>query len=449
MSHQNKLIKLNPFDGRLLYEVPKTSVLDLVQKIQTAQKQFHDWKDQSLNQRKEWLHKIKHQYILNKNQIIQSESLDQGLSIKFTEKANYNVGLKLIENIEKEIEESLSHSDENKIFTPVGVISIILSWNLSNRLFIEKVLPAVLAGNTVLVKVSSVGLAVVETWETLLKQISFPSSVIQFIISDEIDVKNLIVTHPGIKAVSITGKLETCSTIFKKHSELSRQQFKKLQMFSGSKNSAIVLKEPSDDLVDEVMQSFLVGQGQLFWNSSRLFVLEKFQKSWIDAIQYFFNDLNPAKDIYDNSYWSPLIKNSFKNNYQNIFKQAQEDHAKFITTANSGSEVFLKPIFTYDMSNCSELQQDELSLPMYVLSSVKYGFDIPKYANVSYYGGPTSIWWDQPSSKIVSQLETGLVSVNQWSVFLTDQVKHVKQSSYGLQDNRIFGTFYSNVKILS
>lgn len=449
MSRQ-EITKLNPFTQDVLYTHPKNSMIDMVKIIQFANKFFLDWKKTTINDRLLLLEKIIEQYILKKDKIVFSEAWDQGLPFDFTTRANYEIGLKLLLQFKKQLEEYIK-SETTISFSPNGVVAVILSWNLSNRLFIQNALSACLAGNTVVVKVSSVAMSLIGIWQDLLKSAGWPEHVIQFVVTNEDDGKKLLVSHPGIKAVMATGSLNTCAQIFKNQSTMAEKQFKKIHLASGAKNSCIVLDQPQPELVDQVLESFLLGQGQLVWNSARLFILEKYQSMWIESITETFKNLKPAENPSDNSPWGPMIKSNGEFSYDELKTLAEKDQAKFISTnQNMKHKNYLAPLFTYDMSNCSELQQDELRLPIFVLSAVKYGFDIPKYSNVSYYGHSANLFSKESSwDKITSQLDVGRVSLNQWSIYSDLPYAVVKQSAQGLQNHQIFGDFNSNVKTIA
>lgn len=449
MDSLDKIHKLNPFTHQPLYQHPKNSLLDIVKTIQTANKVYSEWKTTTLSDRIGFLEKIIQHYTLKKNEIILSESLDQGLPLSFTEAANYNMGLELFHQFKLELQ---NHQESaQKIYSPNGVMSIVLSWNLSNRLFIEKAISAWLAGNTVIVKVSSVAVSTALQWQDILAKAQIPDGTIQFVITDDVESKKILVSHPGIKAVAVTGTLKTCSDIVKVQSAMAEKQFKKVQLLSGSKNSCLALNEPNEKNVDQILESFLLGQGQMVWNSSRLFILEKHQPQWVAALEDRLSKLKPADSPTDASWWGPIIKASDRAHYDHYYTQARSDHGKIITTQkNSLNESFVNPVFTFDMSNCSELQQDQLRLPIFVLSAVKYGFDIPKYSNVSYYGHAANIFSEGVSTdKIVQQLDVGHISLNKWSVYNSSFMPAVKQSAYGIQGHQIFGEFNSNVKIIS
>ncbi len=453
-SEQNKLIKLNPFTQQILYDYSRTTLPELVISIQKLGKSFNDWKLVSIQERIKYLDLIIINYELLKSEIIYSEALDQGLSLSFTEESNYSVGLQLLNSFKKELSDQLENDNtsEKKIYSPQGLTAIFLSWNLSNRLFIQHALPALLAGNTVLVKCSSSALSTMKNWKNILEKSGLASELIQFVVEDSLQIKNLIVSHPGVKAICLTGRLDTAVHLIKNSSQISSKIFKKLQIKSGSKNSCLMLDEPNFLTATKILESALIGQGQLHWNSSRFFVLDKYQKLWSEIIHDYLEKITPANSVHDQSVWGPIVKNQSLQQYNQLIATAKNDQAKFIQGHSSfDSNIYCNPCFTYDMSNCSELQQDQLHFPLFILSVVKYGFDIPKYSNVSYYGDSAYIFGEKVAAKIFQELEVGTVAKNKWPIYqMEDPLKFsTKQSAYGYQDCRIFGSFNSNVKYLT
>lgn len=443
--------KLNPFTNEVLYSVANSSVIDLVQAIQCGQKAFADWKQSTLLERINYLEKFKSEYISLKTEIIISESYDQGLPISFTENANFNMGLYLINNLLTELKQKIDTQSES-IYSATGLTAVILSWNLSNRIFIERVLSAIMAGNTVIVKCSSMSASTANVWANICKKINLPVGVIQCIHTHEQSVKDLLVTHPGIKAVSFVGTLKNSSDVLKKISSVSLNQFKKIQIASGSKNPAIVLAEPSDQIAEDVFDSFSIGQGQLVWNSARLFITEKNASAWSELLINYLQKQKKLEDPEQNHSWTPILKKGSIQTFTELKKIAADDQAKliFANQIQSVPENYLVPTFTKDMSNCSALQQDQVMAPLFIMSEVKYSFDIPKYSNVSYYGHGASVWSEVAKvEKLINNLDVGQISLNQWLVFSKFQNKAVKQSAFGIQDYRIFGDFFSNAKSLS
>lgn len=202
------------------------------------------------------------------------------------------------------------------------------------------------------------------------------------------------------------------------------------------------------------MSSFVLGQGQLVWNSARLFILEKYEKLWEERIKEYLAELKPSEAVEDNSVWTPCLKAHSFGKSEEIKHQISEDKGQLLQGSFSLSDeqkkVFIPNIFTKDMSRCSTLQQDQIPTPVFILSAVKYPFDVPKYSNVSYFGFAAHLW-GQPDKfqKVAENLEVGLVCYNKSSVEVSGAVSAVKQSGFGLQDFQSFGAFFSNVKQLT
>ncbi|MBC7421603.1 MAG: aldehyde dehydrogenase family protein [Bdellovibrio sp.] len=447
-SLETQFTKKNPYTSEVLHTVDSAGMLEVVMSIQAAQKAFADWKTSSLENRLQLLQSFHNHLAMSKDSFARFEALDQGLPFEFVR--DNGMG-SLITSLDKVMRELSGHRPQaNQTFTPVGVVSIICTWNLSLRVIGERLFPAIAAGNAVIIKVSSQSPVTAMIMAELIQLSQAPAGLIQVITSDQEDVKKLLVTHPGIKAISFVGQLTNATEILKLTSANSLQRFKKLQISSGSKNSAVALSEPTDEIFKKVISSFVTGQGQLGWNSSRLFILEKNEAAWKEKIADYFMNVKPSESIDDSSLWTPCLKEESFKTFSEISALAVSDQARLIQTSKPANKNFLPMTFTQDMSNCSTLQQDQVMAPLFILSTVKYAFDVAKYSNVSYFGMAAHLYGDEDKlAKVADSLDVGLICKNKWSVQLPGSVKATKQSGFGLQDDRVFGDFFSNVKLLT
>ncbi len=444
--------KKNPFSREPLHTVDCCDLMQVVQAIQGAQKAFSEWKNSSVQDRTDLLNKIIKVIEEKKSEFANLESLDQGLPLEFS--LNHNVGAAL-DCFRRAVQELVNHQPQDKkFFSATGVITILASWNLSLRIICERLAPALAAGNAVVIKVSSQSPVTAFILAEVLKSAEIPSGLAQILVSDEAEIKNILVLHPGIKAVSFVGQLKNASEVLKKIADQSLNQFKKIQISTGSKNTAVSLADPNAAEFLDIMESFMIGQGQLSWNSNRLFILEKYEKEWQQKIESCFAEIKPSESNENKFLWGPCIRPESFAQFAQIETMARADQAQLIQPklqlSNQQQQCFLKPTFTKDMSNCSTLQQDEVMAPLFILSVVKYPFDIAKFSNVSYYGQSAHIWAEESKiDKIAEQLEVAQVFKNSWSVKHHYANQGVKQSGFGIQDDQVFGAFYSNVKNLT
>ncbi|MGZ3724927.1 MAG: aldehyde dehydrogenase family protein [Pseudobdellovibrio sp.] len=444
-SGEKKFNKLNPFTGEVLHEVNSCDLLGLIQAVQSAQKAYQAFNDSTPEQRQDLVRKIKSALVENKNKIIYSECLDQALPLYAYEKYAYS---QILKNIDFHLSDVPADVDSIK---STGLVAVIASWNFSLKIILERLIPSLLAGNATLIKVSSRAVGTVQLLAEIILKSGVPKGLVNIIVSNEADVTKTLVQHPGIKAVSFVGRLETSIEVIKQLATISHQSFKKIQVSSGSKNSAVALAEPHELNAEEVTTSFLLGQGQLAWNSSRLFILEKSEKIWEEKLRESLAHLKPSEGIEDRSLWTPCLKSSSFDKFAEIKRQAREDQAKLIETPfvlnDAQKSRFLSPTFTKDMSRCSTLQQDQIHSPFFILSAVKYPFDVAKYSNVSYFGFMAHLWGDEERArKVAESLDVGLAQINKFEASPASDFIALKQSGYGLQDFRWYGSFYSNVK---
>ena len=443
---ESKFIKLNPFTRQSLHEVSSCDLIGLVTAIRSANLAFQDFKSSGISDRRAIIEKIRDLIEEKKIEYAVLEATDQGLPLFFVKQ-------NLIESVLTNITEVLSQTPiENGIqYSGVGVVALITSWNLSLRVILDRLIPALLAGNAVIIKVSSQSPITAHILSELIAASEAPKSLIQVIVTDDIEVKKTLVSHPGVRAISLTASLETTALVLPLVTNSSFQNFKKIQISSGSKNSAVALTEPTDAVFNAVMNSFMLGQGQLVWNSARLFILEKYEKLWEERITEYLQGLRPSESILDSSAWSPCLKPESFGKFEEIKKQVFEDQGKLIQSSfvltESQKKTHLPALFTKDMSRCSTLQQDQVRTPVFILSAVKYPFDVAKYSNVSYFGFAAHLWGEvEKLAKVAENLDVGLVSYNKSSVEVSGAVTAVKQSGFGLQDFQSFGAFFSNVK---
>ncbi len=438
-------IKSNPFTGQPLHTVSSCDLMGLVLAIQSSNKAFQEFKSSTRDERIKLVGSLLTQLEAHQTDYARLEALDQALPLTVVQ--NFSIKSS-IENIRRLIGEP-ALTETTDLVAPTGVVALITSWNLSLRVVLDRLVPALLAGNSVIVKVSSESPVTAHILAKLVQTAALPKGLVNVIVSQDKEVKKMLMAHPGVKAVSLVGRIETATECVQSVVQNNLQSFKKLQISTGSKNSAVALGDVTDDLFQKVISSFLIGQGQLAWNSSRLFVLEKNEPEWQHRITQYLADLRPSESIEDSSLWTPCLKKSSFEKYGEIQKMAIDDQAKLMKAGfklnTEQAERYLPPIFTKDMSRCSTLQQDQIHSPCFILSAVKYPFDVPKYSNVSYFGFAVHLWGEpEKLNKIAQALEVGLIQYNSSSIEVNGPIAGLKQSGYGLQDFRPEGAFFSN-----
>ncbi|WP_413569428.1 aldehyde dehydrogenase family protein [Bdellovibrio sp. HCB117] len=441
---KNTFSKFNPFTGEVLAQVSSSDAMDVIKALQIAKKAATSFKDSSLEQRATYLRSLAQALQEDADHIAYEEALHQGLPHAFVLKNSVEVSIRILQ----ETAESLLQSqDPQKLFQPSGIVGIITAWSCSLRLIVERLAPALAAGNVVLVKVSEHSPITVKVLGEALQKAQIPAGVIN-LLQGNAEVAQIIAGHPSIRAVTAAGKTSTLEAIAK----TALPQFKKLQLSGGAKNpSAILADTDYKNLLPEILRPFLMGQGQMCWNISRLFVLESFAPDFLEAVKNYFADLKPLKDPRGNESWTPLISQNSVSGIDEKIKFGVSEHGKvFVGGKAEGAGYFYKPTVMLDLPNCSILQQDELHGPLLLITPVKYQHEIQKWANTSYVAHSSVVWGPaEKVMKVAAALDTAHVWVNSWMNGETTTIFGHKQSSFGNLDMSWNGSFYSDVKKLA
>ncbi len=440
--------KMSPFTGELLGNVAASDAMDVIRAIQAAKRAQVEMEKWTLAQRAELLSKVATKLEEKIEDYAYQEALHQGLPANFVREKSLQYAIHQF----RIISEAVTKYDQNKIpelqVQPTGIISIVLSWNLSLRLLAERLASALAAGNICLVKVSELSPITAVIMGEVLTAAGVPKGLVQFIQGRGSEVGALLAAHPSIRAVNFVGKLTNAEKII----QGALPQFKKVQINSGVKNSIFVLNEVDfQTKMPQILESFLIGQGQLCWNMTRIFVLESFQKEFTEKLKEYLASLKPATSPKDTSPWTPAINAEVLQQLEAKSQQIKMEEGKLIAggVKADSNGYFFQPTVSLDLPNCSEMQQEEIRGPLLILTAVKYQHEMVKWANTGYYGHSAVIWApnSEKALKIAEKIDVGTVSVNSW--FPAEFEPGHRQTSFGLINTGPWGRFYSDVKVLT
>lgn len=440
--------KLNPYTGEVIGKVAASDALDVIRALQAAKKAQVEFEKWTLEQRAELLTAIAENLEARLDSYAFQEALQQGLPLQLVKEKSLQYSIKQFRTAAGSTQQWIQSRPANLLAQPTGIVSLILSWNLSLRLLAERLAPALAAGNVCLVKVSEHSPGTAHIMGEILTAVQAPKGLVQFIQGRGTEIGALLAAHPSLRGVNFVGKAATAEKVMQGAS----LQFKKVQIHSGVKNNLFVLNEVDfKNKMPEILQSFLLGQGQLCWNTSRLFVLESLQKEFVESLKEYLSSLKPATSPEDLSPWTPMICEEALLAVERKCQQVKLEGGKLISGEGRpfGGGFFFPPTVTLDLSNCSELQQEELSGPLLILTAVKYSHEMVKWANIGCYGHSAVVWapTSEKALKLAEKLDVGTVSVNSW--FPECFEAGHRQTTFGELAPGPWERFYSDLKILT
>ena len=209
----------NPYDGTLVDTVPAASKDDIDRAVAEAVSAQKEWRKTPVYRRVELARRFLELVEENKEDLARTLSLESGKNITevgvemrniftawnaFSEKAKHLYDTVIPAGLE-------TGHDNNVVITrrePLGVVACIIPFNFPCNLFNQKVAPALLSGNAVIVKPASYNPLTVVKLCGLLREAGFPAGVVQVITGRGSVVGDYLCEHKDIAAVSLTGSTE-------------------------------------------------------------------------------------------------------------------------------------------------------------------------------------------------------------------------------------------------
>ena len=165
---------------------------------------------------------------------------------------------------------------------PVGVVGIITPWNFPVAIPAWKLMPALICGNTVVLKPASDTPACAVRFAELLHEAGLPEGVLNVVTGSGADVGNPIVEHPDVNAISFTGHTDTGVDI----SARAAPTLKRVSLELGGKNPIVIWEDADLDLaLDSVVWSAFGTSGQRCTAASRLIVHRRVHDDFVESLR--------------------------------------------------------------------------------------------------------------------------------------------------------------------
>ena len=305
---------------------------------------------------------------------------------------------------------------------PRGVAAIISPWNSPMILTFKRVIPAVLAGNTVIVKpATSCPLTIM----TFLKVVAsyFPEGVINVVTGSGSVVGDALCSDPRVRTIAFVGSTETGKEIMRAASGT----VKKLYMELGGNDAAILLSDAKldDEAIKRLRFGVLRAAGQVCSAIKRIYVHESRYEEVIEKLKKEFGRIRVGNGIQPDVEMGPLNNKSQYDYVNGLIKRAEESGANVITGGiqldpeSWEQGYYILPTIITGVDQTSEIVRAEQFGPVIPILSFSDVDEVVRLANDSEFGLRASVWTEDEatSMKLADRLEAGAVFHNNHTVF--------------------------------
>ncbi len=305
------------------------------------------------------------------------------------------------------------------VHEPLGVCGVIIPWNAPLMLMSLKIAPAIVAGNTVVVKSAEEAplgvLRVAELMNSIL-----PPGVMNIVSGMGPECGAPLVRHPLVKKVSFTGSVETGRIIYTE----AAKKLIPVTLELGGKSPMIVMGDCDlEKAVAGALQAMrFTRQGQSCTAASRMFIHESIYDSFISKMAAAVDKMVMGDPLDSRTDIGTIISKAQYDKVQSYIRQGEAlpgvkaiHCSRLPTDANLAKGFFIRPVIFTGIDNDCAVSREEIFGP--VTSCIRFSKfeDALRMANDTEYGLAASIWTQdlKTALRATKQLKAGVVQVNQ------------------------------------
>ena len=443
---------INPATGKVLAQAPSAKAGQLDDAIAAAKTAFKTWSALSYDERQGYLDRYADALQDNRDDLVRLLTLEQGKPLKTMAAPEVDQAISYIRQIAARripveiVEENDQHVVELH-HVPLGVVGGITPWNFPVLLALWKVAPALITGNTFVLKPTPfTPLTALRFGE--IAQSVLPAGVLS-VVSGGNDLGPQLTNHPDIAKISFTGSTETGKHIFR----AAAGTIKRLTLELGGNDAAIVL--PDADYMAIIPQLFwgaLGHQGQWCVGIKRLYVHRSFHADFVKAFVAYASTVKVGDGLDPEVGVGPVQNKMQFDKLKGFLDDIKANGQKIVL----GGEIdesrsgYFFPITVIDNPpEDSRIVQEEQFGPIVPIMAYDDVDDAVNRANDSIYGLGGSVWGRDTKAAVAvaNRIEAGMVWVNEIQTQGVDiPFGGVKQSGLGTEQGREGRELFTNPK---
>jgi betaine-aldehyde dehydrogenase len=357
----------------------------------------------------------------------------------------------LAEQQDRDQDEVIDVGDKNWNVTirhePLGVVACITPWNYPFLMAIWKVVPAIAAGCTIVLKPSELAPLSCLLLADLLSEAGLPAGALNVLNGVGATTGAAITAHPGFDKISFTGSVPTARRVMAAAAMGPRG----ISLELGGKSPLIVCEDGGDmdAIVDWVLTGILWGSGQVCSATSRVLVHESLMEELVKrvvekALSVPIGDTQSENAMGDSPFMGPVINKVQYDKIWNYIDEAKTAGYSVFggerdTVASLGNGYFVPPTIFVDPPIDSRVWKEEIFGPVLCMRSFSSEAEAVKEANNTTYGLAAAVFSTNTETlkRITSNLRAGIVWTNNCQpAFIQAPWGGVKQSGFGRELGR-------------
>jgi acyl-CoA reductase-like NAD-dependent aldehyde dehydrogenase len=391
---------INPHDQSVVATVPRCTAEDVDLAVQAATRAKKLWKNTYIGARADMLLRLAAIVREHSEELVPLETAQYGGPVSKTR----NFDIKFVPGEFEFIAGlgrastglTISAEPDARVMTvrePLGVVGLISPWNFPLVTAVSKLAPALIMGNTVVMKPPSCAPLTVLKLGEYIVEAGIPAGVVNIVTGPGAEVGEAIVTHPGVDKINFTGD----SSVGKRILSLAAPKVMPVAAELGGKNAMVVLDDANlDGAVEGATHAAFFNSGQNCGSPSRFYVQEGIYDEFVRRFVAAASKITVGDPTDPATMMGPLAYMKCRETAERYIASAKAQGAKALLETPLPEELqkgaYVLPTIFEVTDNSLEFMQEEIFAPVVGVMKIKTAEEAIELVNDSAYGLCASVW---------------------------------------------------------
>lgn len=418
---------INPATGEIVAVVTEGRDNDVILAIEAAKAAFKDnsvWRNTSAEERGALLYKIAGLIEERIDEIARTESINTGKLFRETRYDDVYAAIgafRYYGGIATSLQGQTANNSKDllamTIREPIGICSIIVPWNYPLGTASASIAAALAAGNTIIVKPSSLTpLTTIMLFE-VFEEAGLPEGVANMVLGSGSNIGKELITNQNVNKIVFTGSTKTGMDIIRD----SSSSLKKIALELGGKSPVIVFDDSDIDVVvDNVMFGIFLSQGQVCVAGSRLLVQDGIYNSVVETLVKRVGSIKIGMPFDETAEFGPLISKEHMAHVLNYIEAGIKEGAtlavggKRVVDGDFGKGCFVEPTVFIDCKSNMKIVKEEIFGPVLTVQRFSTEEEAIDIANDTIYGLAGAVFTKDigKAIRVCKFVKSGLLWVN-------------------------------------
>jgi len=416
----NTFESFNPATEAHLATAPKSNTHDVDAAVQAAKIAYNDWRLMPAPRRGEILYEFARLLTERKEELSRLMTMEMGKILSET-RGDVQEAIDMAYYMGGEGRRLMGYTAPVEMYNKfgmalrdsVGIIGLITPWNFPAAVPSWKMLPALVAGNTIVWKPGEDVPASSAMFAKIFMDAGLPAGVLNMVTGAG-ETGAALVSHPDVRVISFTGSTDTGLKVYTSAAQLG----KKVTLEMGGKNAILVMDDANLDLaVDAISWSAFGTTGQRCTATSRLIVQKGIKPKLVEALVGKARAIRLGNGLEEGTDVGPLVNQKAMDKVSGYMEVAKSDGVNILVggqKADMGKGFFFQPTLFDDVTAGMRVEQEEIFGPVLSIIEVDSLEEAIQVNNSTKYGLSSSIFTENVNAafRAIRDLTTGIVYIN-------------------------------------